>query len=128
MSCDDLRKAGAGWGKHERKRVAKLARSGRLIRDPDDAEKVKVMLRCFLSIRFGKTRRSEVWNLLMLFFLLAASSWWAIKDADWGAPIVKWVAAVDLSLAGMVLFLVWLIARYKATARENGLELVSPRR
>lgn len=64
MGCERLVELKRQLSKAERKRILRLARSGTVITDDADREKVQIVLECFLFRPAAVSRRRERLNLL----------------------------------------------------------------
>lgn len=119
MGCERLAELKRRLNKAERKRILKLARSGRVIADEADREKVQIVLDCFLFLPPDVSRRRERMNLLTVVAIsFGFVAYFAGDYPDrFTGPVA--VGAVVI-LFCLFLFRTWLVRRYEQTARANG--------
>jgi hypothetical protein len=117
MNGGILAKPLRGISIRERLRIMRLARSGREISDPDDAQRVEAYLQSELSTAADRAWR---WGLLIVLFWVALVVWWTTIGPDFASGgaiastgvLLGWLAGVG-----------WKRSRYKATARANDWEV-----
>lgn len=119
MGCERLAELKRHLSRAERKRILRLARSGTVISDEADREKVRIVLDCFLFLPTGTSKRRERLNqVILLAISLGFVVYFVGTSSDrYTGPHV--VGAVGL-LFCLFLFRAWLVRRYQKTAAANG--------
>lgn len=121
MSCERLVELKRQLSRAERKRILRLARSGSIISDEHDREKVQIVLECFLLLPPGVSRRRERLNLLAIAAISLAFAIYVVIDKPG-----RFTGPLAIGAMGVVLFMFlfpeWLVRRYEQTARANGWE------